>query len=308
MDWCEPQDIQDWLHRFFSLRSLTFILIILMLAVFEFRFDWMEKALGSYLVTTNRQRPEVGVIWDTAHHTQQAQESLDEITVDRETLQSNARSAMDLSEIVSLIMDNQSVMVSPEHFCSLYVKLPSSLKTRIISPMELLQYRGENNWERTYIRKFGNQLSIYLINRDNRVIREIVVPDSVLVQIERGQVLFEGSLEEWGAAPDQIYPADKFFSALRSLPVDAQYEILAQPEQIFKAGGYPTRVGVTSQLQTMWVDVGFEVADGSRRRVVVLPAREWTLGRLRSILQETTTEPAPEPAPAVPDQEVPALP
>ncbi|MEJ2109849.1 MAG: hypothetical protein P8Z37_08050 [Acidobacteriota bacterium] len=289
--------MQDWLHRFFSLRCLTFILIVLLLAVFEFRFDWMEKALGSYLSTTNRQRPEIGVIWETAHHTQQAQESLDEITVDRETIQSSARSAMNLSDIVSLIEDNQPVTITPDHFCSLYTKLPSSIKTRIISPMELLQYRGENRWERTYIRKFGNQLSIYLIDRNNRVLREIVVPDNILVQIERGQVLFEGSLEEWGASEDQIFPAEKFFSALRSLPMDAQYEIIAQPEKIFTSGGHPVRVGLSPQLQTMWVDVGFELADGTRRRVVVLPAREWTVGRLRSMLQEPLTDPfsvAPE--------------
>jgi len=308
MNWCEPTNLRDWLRRFFSLRCLTFILIVLLVAVLEFRFDWMEKALGSYLSTTNRQRPETGIIWETAHHTQQALESVDEITVDRESVQSSARGAVDLADIASLLDDNQSVTISPDHFSSLYNKLPSSLKTRIISPMELLQIRGENRWDRTHILKFGNQLTIYLINRNNRVLREIIIPDSILVQIQRGQVLFEGSLEEWleewGAAADQIIAADRFFSALGSLPSDAQDEILAQPERIINAGGYPIRVGFSPQLQTMWVDVGFEIADGSERRVVVLPAREWTLGRLRSILQNNSTESYS----ITPDPEVPALP
>lgn len=289
------------MHRSFSLRCLTFILIVLLLIVLELRFDWMEKALGSYLSTTNRQRPETGLIWETAHHTQQAQETVDDITVDKEAVQSSARSAVDLSAIVSQIADSQSVWISPDHFCSLYNRLPSSLSSRILSPMELLQIRGEDRWERTYLSKFGNQLSIYLIDRDNRVLREMVVPNSILVQIERGQTLFEGSLEEWGAPPEGIVPAETFFSALRSLPVDAQYEILSQPERILDAGGHPVRVGFAAQGRAMWVDIGFEIADGAQRRVVVLPAPEWTLARLRAIIQSTATGANPQDA----DPEVP---
>jgi hypothetical protein len=304
MDWCEPLNIRDWLHRSFSLRCLTIILIVLLLSVLELRFDWMEKALGSYLSTTNRRRPETGLIWEAAHQTQQAQETVDDITVDRETVQSSARSALDLSAIVSQIADNQSVMISPDHFCTLYNRLPSSLSSRIIPPLELLQIRGEDRWERTYFHKFGSQLSIYLIDRDNRVLREMVVPDSILVQIERGQTLFEGSLEDWGASPNEIVPAETFFSALSSLSVEAQNEILAQPERIFDAGGHPTRVGFAAQGRAMWVDIGFEIADGSQRRVVVLPAPEWTLGRLRAILQSAPAEQHPP----ITDREVQDLP
>jgi hypothetical protein len=293
MDWCEPRDLRDWFKRLFSLRSLTFILIVLFLAVFEFRFDWMEKALGSYLSTTNGQRPETGEIWETAHDTQQALDTLNEITVDREAIQQNARKAADLSDIISLISGNQTVMISPEHFRSLYLKLSPSIARRILSPTELLRLLGEEQWDRTYIRKFQNQLNIYLINRNNRVLREIDVPDSTLVQIERRKIIFEGTLEEWGASLDSIFPADRFFSALDNLPEDVQAEILEQPEQILNESGRLVRVGFPPLLQTLWVDIGFELLDGSVRRVVVLPAREWALWRLRSFLEEESAEISP---------------
>jgi hypothetical protein len=299
MDWCEPRDLKDWFKRFFSLRSLTFILVVLMLAVFEFRFDWMEKALGSYLSTTNRQRPETGEIWETDHETQQALNYVDEITVDREALQRNARGAEDLSDIISYIGDNQSVMISPDHFRSLYTKLPPSVASRIISPEDLLQLLGERKWERTYFRKLGNQLSIYLIDRSNRVLREIAVSDSTVVQIERRKIVRTGSLEEYGISPERIYPADRFFYALGTLPKDVQEEILAQPEAILNAGGRLVRVGFPPELQTNWVDISFELDVGSQRQVVVLPAREWALFRLRSIMEEASsafelTTPNPE--------------
>jgi hypothetical protein len=266
-----------------------FALAILLLLVLEFRFDWMEKALGSYLATTNQKRPETGLIWETAHNTQQALDSLDEITIDRETVQRNARGANDLSDIASLIADGQSVMISSDHFRSLYMKLARSIASRILSPTELLQLLGENQWERTYIRKIGARLSIYLIDRDNRVLREIVVPDDVLVQIERPHTVFEGSLEKWGARPEETYPADLFFSALDSLPDDIQNEILVQPERILNESGRPVRVGFSPQLQTVWVDIGYELEDGSQRRVYVLPAREWALWQLRTVLENMSS-------------------
>jgi len=292
MDWCEPKDVRDWFNRFFSLRSLTFILVILLLGVFEFRFDWMEKALGGYLSTTNRLRPETGEIWETDHDTQQARDLVDERTVDSETIQSNARGVADLSEIISLISDNQDVSISPDHFISLYKNLSSSIRSRLISPKELLLLRGENQWERTLIRKLGNQLTIYLINQ-NRVLREIVVEESTLVQIGQRQIPFEGSLEEWGALPEDIFTADRFFSALGTLTQDMQSEIMAQSEPILFAEGRPVRVGFSPQLQTAWVDIGFELANGPLRRVIKLPAHEWALWRLRAALEQETSGFAP---------------
>lgn len=293
MEWSEPRDLQDWFKRMFSVRSLTAVLIILLLAVFEFRFDWIERALGSYLSTTNRQRPETGVIWETAHHTEQAQDSLEEIIVDRETVQSSARSAVDLAGIVSLITDNQSVMIAPDHFLSLYMKLAPSLRARILAPMDLLYLKAEDQWDRTYLRKSGDRLSIYLIDQNNRVLHGADLPDSVLVQIERGAVVFEGSLEEWGAPADRILAADRFLYALGSLPDDTREDIMAQPEQILNAEGRLLRVGIPSRLQTTWVDIGFEIDDGARRRVVILPAREWALGQLVAVLENAPAQPEP---------------
>jgi len=286
MDWCEPKNLRDWFSRFFSLRSLTFILVVLLLAVFEFRFDWMEQALGSYLSTTNRQRPETGEIWETDHETQEAQNYLDEITDDREALQRNARGAGDLSDIMSFIADSQSVMVSPDHFRSLYMKLPPSIASRIIPSSELLRLLGERQWERTYFRKFGNQLTVYFIDRSNRVLREAVVEENTLVQIERRKIVFNGSLEEYGTTPGSIYPADLFFYALESLPKDVQAEVLAQPEAILNAGGRIARVGFPPQLQIVWTDIRFELEDGPKKEVIILPAREWALFRLLSVMED----------------------
>jgi hypothetical protein len=69
------------------------MLAVLSIVALEFRFDWMERALGAYLSATNQKRPETGVIWDDARHTQQARDLLDEIAIDRGNAQRNARNS-----------------------------------------------------------------------------------------------------------------------------------------------------------------------------------------------------------------------
>jgi hypothetical protein len=293
MDWCEPRDIRDWVKRCFSLRPLMFLLAVLLIVSLEFRFDWMERALGAYLSRTNQKRPETGVIWDDARRTQQARDLLDEIAIDRGTTQRNARSSENLAEITSLTANNKVVWVSQEHFRSLYMKLPYSIASQIISPVELAQLFGEGRWDRTYIQGFQDQRRIYLIGRDNQVLREINVPAEIVMQIERSQSIFAGSLEEWGAAPERIYATSRFFSALSSLPDDVRANVLSQPERIINAGGRLVRVGLLKQTQPQWVDIGFELEDNAQRRVIVHPAREEAVERLRIVLDSMPALAAP---------------
>jgi hypothetical protein len=293
MDWCEPRDFRDWIQRCFSLRTLVFLLAVLLTVALEFRFDWMERALGAYLSRTNQKRPETGVIWDDARHAQQARDLLDEIATDRGTAQRNARSSENLAEIISQTADNKVVWVSQEHFRSLYLKLPNSIASQIISPVELAQLFGEGRWDRTYIQGFSDQRRIYLIGRDNQVLREINVPAEIVMQIERSQNTFAGSLEEWGAIPERIYATGRFFTALNSLPDDVRANVLSQPERIINAGGRLVRVGLLKQAQTQWVDIGFEFEDGGQRRVIVQPAREGAVERLRLVLESMPALTAP---------------
>jgi hypothetical protein len=293
MDWCEPRDFRDWIKRCFSLRPLILLLAVLSIVALEFRFDWMERALGAYLSRTNRKRPETGVIWDDARHTQQARDLLDEIAIDRGTAQRNARSSENLAEIISQTADNKVVWVSQEHFRSLYLKLPYSIASQIVSPVELAQLFGEGRWDRTYVQGFSDQRKIYLIGRDNQVLREMDVPAEIVMQIERSQSIFTGSLEEWGAIPERIYSAGRFFAALSSLPDDVRTNVLSQPERIINAGGRLVRVGLLKQTQALWVDIGFELEEGTQRRVIVQPARDWAVERLRIVLDSMPALTAP---------------
>ena len=87
MQWSEPQNFSQWIHRVVSVRSLGLWFLILVLVVTELRFGWLEQVLGAYLVSTNARRPETGAVWDAGHQTQTALATLEEIVSNRQSSQ-----------------------------------------------------------------------------------------------------------------------------------------------------------------------------------------------------------------------------
>ena len=81
-DWAEPKNVKEWTQRVFALRPILLTLMVSSILVLEMRFDWVERTLGAYLVTTNTARPESGAIWEKGHQTRTAQKTLEKIVTD----------------------------------------------------------------------------------------------------------------------------------------------------------------------------------------------------------------------------------
>jgi hypothetical protein len=156
MDWSEPKDFKEWLRRAFSLRSLLMIMLIFGIVLSEMRFDWVEQTLGAFLLKTNTKRPESGAIWEISHQTETARRSLNKIITARQTSQREAKGANSFLEIALFLSSDQGVMLSPDNFRKLFLKLPPSIAQEIVSPFEILKILNNNLLERTYFEKQGN--------------------------------------------------------------------------------------------------------------------------------------------------------
>ena len=172
-DWVSPQDIREWFRRVFSLRPILFVLLISAVFMLEFRFDWVERALGAYLVTTNSARPESGAVWEKGKQTVTARKTLEKIVTDRQASQREARDAMTFQQIAASVTSDRGVMLSVDHFRKLYLNLPPDMARQVISPFELLQVSSQGHWRRTYIEKSGEGLTVYLLDGSNRVLRQL---------------------------------------------------------------------------------------------------------------------------------------
>ena len=105
-----------WLRRIFALRPILLTLLVSCCIILEMRLDWVERTLGTYLVTTNSARPETGAVWEKGHRTRTAQRNLEKIITDRQTSQREARRAETFSQIAASLTTGQGAMLSAERF------------------------------------------------------------------------------------------------------------------------------------------------------------------------------------------------
>jgi len=290
MDFSEPQDFREWARRMLALRPLMMVFLIFGIVISELRFDWAEQVLGSYLVTTNAQRPESGSIWEVGHRTVTARQTLEQLITDRQSAQREAREAGTFTQIASNLPPGQGAMLSSEHFRRLYLTLPGTIAHEIVAPFELLRLLSEGRWVRTYLENEDYGLKIYLLNPENRVLRELRISSQLLYQIKRVELALQGTLEDLPTFENRIYPAERFFKALDSLPEEDLGSVLSQPEGLLGTPGRIVRVGISDEAVSGYIELGFEIEEGTRRKVILLKGREWAVWILRSYLEEMSLE------------------
>jgi hypothetical protein len=284
-DWAEPSNFKEWGKRMFALRPLLIFTLISAIFILELRFDWIERVLGSYLVTTNSERPESGSIWEKSHQTRTAQQALEQILVDRQAVQREARSAATFTQIAAKVTSENGVMLSADHFRQLYMRLAPSIARDIISPLDLLALVSKGHWRRTYFEKSAAGLIVYLLDANNRVLRQLELRSSLLSQLKRGEVALMESLDELPNFRNRIYTADQFFQSLESFHEEARRSMVPHPELLLAAPGQIARVGISDETQSGFIELGFEFFDGNQRRVLIVQGQEWAVWRLRAHLE-----------------------
>jgi hypothetical protein len=284
-EWAEPRDFREWAKRIFALRPMLLLLVLSSIFILELRFDWIERILGSYLVTTNSERPESGAIWEKSHQTRTAQQTLEKILTDRQTMQREARNAATFTQIAANVALGKGVMLSADHFRKLYLRLAPSIANDIISPFELLGLVSEGRWRRTFFEKSITGLMIYLLDANNRVLRQLELDSVLLSQLKRGEVALAESLDQLPIFENRIYSADQFFNSLESFPEEVRRSMLPHPERLLEVSGQIVRVGISDETLSGFIELGFEFFDGTQHHVVLVQGHEWAVWRLRSHLE-----------------------
>jgi len=54
--------------------------------------------------------------------------------------------------------------------------------------------------------------------------------------------------------------------------------------------GHIVRVGISDEAVSGFIELGFEIEDGTGRKVILLKGREWAVWELRSYLEEKEIE------------------
>ncbi len=283
--WTAPTDFNAWMRRSFSLRPLVLVLVLGLVGISELRFDWTEQLIGRFLVTTNAHRPESGAIWEKGHRTATALQTLNQIITDQQTIQREAREAQSFSQIAQTLAKGRDVILASSHFQMLYNALPTERAGELLSPYTLIRMHSQDQWDRTFFEPADQGLNIYFLNRDNRVLHQLQIDARLLAQIEQGETVRRESLDHLPQFSDRIYTAEVFFTALEQMPEDIRRNIIPWPENLLKAPGRARRAGISDEVLSGYIEIGLEMEDAQRTRVILLQGRDWAVARLRSALE-----------------------
>jgi hypothetical protein len=284
MNWFEPQDFKDWIQRGQSLRLILIVFAIVVITLTEFRYNWIEKSIGAYLLTTNDDRPESGAIWDLGHQTQTARKNIADIVSDNHMSQHEVQGAESFSQVLSGLKDDNGVSISASHFRKLYDELPTVLSQELLSPYSLLQSEAQGDWVRTYFTKDEKGIHIYLLNRQNQVLKEVVISGEIADYIIKGEVAISGPLSNFADFADHIYPADIFFNTLEAMSESGRRGVLPQPEMLLNTSGQLKYVGISNEQIGGMVAVGFEYEQNGAHKVILVQGQLKEVEKIRTRL------------------------
>lgn len=288
--WYLPATTQNWFLRLLSLRTLVVLVALFVFVFAEFRFDWIERTAGAYLVTTNQVRPQSGSIWEQGHQTHLARKKLESFVHERRNALQEARRAGSLGQVVETISAESGAMISAEHFVELYQKLPPVLSHEIISPYALLSHRSAGRWQRTFFERQDGQLLIFFLDNDNQVLHRLVLNQALISHIRRGEVAIDSNLEQLADLRSHIYEAERFFNTLNSFPSGVRDGVIAHPQDLLRISGRIARVGISDHAVAGTIDVGFEIEAAEGTKVIFMQGRQEDVRRVQQALEGRSYE------------------
>jgi len=278
--WYEPLNFSEWLRRTFSFLNIAVFIITATFIFSEFRFDWVENLVGSYLTSTNEFRPETGAIWETGKQTSNAHEYLNKIINKKEDTRQNVYQASTFSDLASGVSPGEWVTLEKQQFKTLYLTLEKSTALKIIEPAQLVWLLNGSSLDRIFCEGITGGIKIYFIDSENRVIKQIDLRKEDILEIENGDKPVPGELADMEGFLGRIYPAPFFFDTLFKLPADIIPDLIVNPKALLKQEGKIINIGIWNESENGYIKLGFEFEEAGGKQVVFIKGREWAVWQL----------------------------
>jgi len=278
--WYEPLNFSEWIRRTFSFLNIAVFLMTAFLIFSEFRYDWFENILGTYLASTNEFRPETGTIWEAGKQSSNAHEYLNQIISKKEDTRRNVYKATSFIDLASSLLPGEWVTLEKHQFKTLYLALDKPVALKIVDPAQLVWLLNGSSLDRIFCEGIKGGIKVYFIDSQNRVIRQIDLKKKQIIEMENSEKPVLGRLADMDGFWGRIYPAKVFFDALFKLPADIIPNLMVDPETLLKQDGKIVNVGIWNEAQNGYIKLGFEFEDTGGKKVVFIKSREWAVWQL----------------------------
>jgi hypothetical protein len=222
---------------------------------------------------------------------QVATQTLEQMVTRKLSAQREAREATSLAQLVDGLDASQGTMIAADRFKKLYSQIPESAARTLFSPILMLRISAEKSWDRVYMERENGQVGIYLLDRGNNVLSYTTLTDRQFRSTGNEPAALAGTLDGQAEFAGRIYPADRFFMALDTLPPETQRGVLSQPGTLLAADGTPVRVGVSDEVNADMIRIGIEMDTPQGRQVLLTMGQEWAVWQVRMLLEPRLSKP-----------------
>ncbi|CCK78740.1 conserved uncharacterized protein [Desulfobacula toluolica Tol2] len=278
--WYEPAGFFEWLRRTFCFLNIAVFMLTAMVVFSEFRFDWFENLVGSYLISTNEFRSETGAVWEKGKQTSNARKYINKMISQKEDARQSVHKASSFSGLASRLLPGEWVILEKQRFKALYLTLEKSTALKLIEPARLLWLLNGSSLDRIFCEGIKGGIKIYFIDSENRVIKQIDLKKQDILDIENGEKPVSGNLDQIDGFAGRIFSAENFFDALFKLPADIIPDLMENPQALLKQDGRITRVGIWNEVKNGYIELGFEFKGTQDSQVVFVKGREWAVWQL----------------------------
>ncbi|HLA39372.1 MAG TPA: hypothetical protein VJ417_05205, partial [Candidatus Glassbacteria bacterium] len=188
---------------------------------FEFRTNYVERAIGRYLAWHNSSREVSGQIWETVSRSEDVQQQLDDLVRTRRQQASIEEPVESIGQLIALVFAREKLMMGRDRFLEIYNSLPLYQSTLIIDPLELLDLANRlAAWQRTLIEFMEGDLHFYLVDGLNNVLAERTLSAEYVNFLLAARESHSSGLDAIAAFQGSRYPAEVFYEAWGRLNPD----------------------------------------------------------------------------------------
>ncbi len=209
------------------------ILIVLVLGLVEWKFFFVEKALGQYLVWNNESREKLGPQWQRVAEKINADRNFQRLDSLSRKARQDVDAIQDFGQLLGRTAERGQIVLQPRQFQRLYSRLPFHIKTLIIEPDSLLIFAGEGLLSDVFCTSFSSSLALYFVDSRNNLLSQTTLTAEEIEMIGR-----HGSLTALNLEADSRFPRQRIFS-------------LARFNQKMKFLDYETKEGFLRELPAM---------------------------------------------------------
>lgn len=253
---------------------------ILIAVLLESRVYFVERLGGMYLNWRNRDREAYGAFWERQQHSRQAAQQLRAEAGEASRLRNEAQKASSFNELVGLVPDGEGLPISPDKFVELYLTLPTFLQRQLIDPTELTGLRTEGAWHRSAVWKYGDGGSVYLIDRNHQVLRNLSLSPAFLQIAAFFGKTAPGRLDDVLEFSGHIYPAQRFFDLFYALPDSIRQLFFPETDIMLRLPTSAARVGLSAPEGEEYGLIGFETDVLEGNQVVLFAASSRLMQKL----------------------------